>query len=103
MTAMELHLIGWWPIQNKLAILLLIIIFTTIIYLFIYLFIIIISVVLPGKFYELRDVPTLLPSRPRIVDPANPANNVLESGLNKHSDMETKIHSISCYMYVRRL
>lgn len=34
----------------------------------------------PGHFYEKRDYPNLLPARPRVVDPANPANNVWVSG-----------------------
>ena len=32
-------------------------------------------------FYKKRDVCHLLPARPRIVDPANPANNMWVSGL----------------------
>jgi hypothetical protein len=32
------------------------------------------------RFYSLREYSDLLPARPRIVDPANPANNVWESG-----------------------
>lgn len=34
-------------------------------------------------YYERCDYPNLLPSRPRIVDPANPANNVWITGLKK--------------------
>ena len=34
-----------------------------------------------GDFYKRRDYTELLPSRPRIVDPANPANNVWQSGI----------------------
>ena len=30
--------------------------------------------------YKRRDYPNLLPSRPRLIDPANPANNVWKSG-----------------------
>ena len=42
----------------------------------------------PDYFYEKRDVNTLLPSRPRIVDPANPANNVWITGLNTYQKGE---------------
>ena len=63
-----------------------------------------------GLFYEKRKYPSLLPPRPRVVDPANPANNVWVTGFKdcepgeKHSDYEpgngnslpiqTKINSI---------
>ena len=33
-----------------------------------------------GDFYDRADYKSLLPSRPRVIDPANPANNVWESG-----------------------
>ena len=35
-----------------------------------------------GNFYKRSDYPDLLPSRPRLIDPANPANNVWESGIS---------------------
>ena len=47
------------------------------------------------RLYQRRDYPDLLPSHPRIVDPANPANNVWITGLRycnpgeKISDYET--------------
>ena len=34
----------------------------------------------PGDFYKRSNYKDLLPSRPRVVDPADPANNVWESG-----------------------
>lgn len=34
----------------------------------------------PCHFYRRRDYIALLPSRPRVIDPANPANNVWETG-----------------------
>ena len=34
----------------------------------------------PGDFYKRSDYSDLLPSRPRVVDPANPANNVWVTG-----------------------
>ena len=34
----------------------------------------------PDDFYKRSHYKDLLPSRPRVVDPANPANNVWESG-----------------------
>jgi len=33
--------------------------------------------------YKRADYPNLLPARPRIVDPANPANNLYETGIIK--------------------
>ena len=41
-------------------------------------------------YYQHRDYPNLLPSRPRIVDPANPVNNVWITGL-KHCNPGVKI------------
>ena len=35
-----------------------------------------------GKFYMLAEYSDLLPPIPRIIDPANPANNVWETGFN---------------------
>ena len=32
-------------------------------------------------YYKRRDYPDLLPSRPRIIDPANPSNNLYETGI----------------------
>ena len=34
------------------------------------------------EYYERRDYPNLLPARPRIIDPANPANNLYISGIH---------------------
>ena len=39
-------------------------------------------------FYVKRDYPKLLPSRPRVVDPANPANNVWISGFRGYKKGE---------------
>ena len=39
-------------------------------------------------FYRRQTYPNLLPSRPRIVDPANPANNVWVSGLRRFKPNE---------------
>ena len=35
-------------------------------------------------FYRKSNYPSLLPSRPRVVDPANPANNVWITGLKSY-------------------
>ena len=34
----------------------------------------------PGSLYKRADYKHLLPSRPRLIDPANPANDVWETG-----------------------
>ena len=34
-----------------------------------------------GKYYKLAEYSDLIPARPRVIDPANPANNVWESGI----------------------
>ena len=39
-------------------------------------------------FYRRRDYPSLLPSRPRVLDPVNPANNVWMSGLKDYKPGE---------------
>ncbi len=33
------------------------------------------------EYYKRRDYPDLLPSRPRIIDPANPTNNLYKTGI----------------------
>lgn len=35
-----------------------------------------------GDFYNRRDYPSLLPARPRVVDPANPSRNVWATGFD---------------------
>ena len=40
------------------------------------------------KFYKKGDYPQLLPSRPRIVDPANPANNIWITGFKDYQPGE---------------
>ena len=39
------------------------------------------SVYWEGENYRLAEYSDLLPARPRVIDPANPANNVWESGI----------------------
>ncbi len=47
------------------------------------------SVTWDGKAsYERRDYSDLLPSRPRVLDPANPANNVWKTGLRDYKPGE---------------
>ena len=51
----------------------------------------------PDDFYRRSDYKDLLPSRPRVIDPANPANNVWESGFlppGKSSILISRIHTI---------
>ena len=51
----------------------------------------------PDDFYRRSDYKDLLPSCPRVIDPANPANNVWESGfipLGKSSILISRIHTI---------
>ena len=50
----------------------------------------------PGDFYRRSDYKDLLPSRPRIVDPANPSNNVWVTGfvVGDHHILVQKIDSI---------
>jgi len=38
--------------------------------------------------YEWRDYPNLLPAHPRIVDPANPANDLYETGISSYRPNE---------------
>ncbi len=46
------------------------------------------SINFPGHYYDMEDYPSLLPSCPRIVDPANPAHNVLVSGLTAYKKFQ---------------
>ena len=46
-----------------------------------------VSVYWEGKYYRLAEYSDLLPARPRIIDPANPANNVWESGIRGDTSM----------------
>ena len=51
----------------------------------------------PNDFYKRSDYKDLLPSRPRVIDPANPANNVWESGFippGQSAIFVSRIHSI---------
>jgi hypothetical protein len=50
----------------------------------------------PGDFYKRSDYKDLLPSRPRIVDPANPANNLWVTGfaVGDHHILVQRIDSI---------
>ena len=48
-----------------------------------------------GKYYRMADYRDLLPSSlPRVIDPANPANNVWESGIYKDSSLVSSIDTI---------
>lgn len=40
------------------------------------------------EYYKRRDYPNLLPARPRIIDPANPANNLYITGISSYRPNE---------------
>ena len=40
------------------------------------------------EYYKRRDYPSLLPARPRIIDPANPANNLYITGISSYRPNE---------------
>ena len=60
----------------------------------------------PSDFYRRRDYSDLLPSRPRVIDPANPANNVWESGFyppGNSADFVDRIDSIDLSISIGKL
>ena len=53
------------------------------------------SIYWDGYYYNRGDYSDLLPSRPRLIDPANPANNVWETGIRGPSrELVSKINAI---------
>ncbi len=44
------------------------------------------------EYYKRRDYPDLLPSRPRIIDPANPTNNLYKTGITSYYEANDRSH-----------